>query len=373
MVRGSVESLGGMTATPLRALSIAGTYTSAKGITVATGILGPVSSTFFGLTYLLLLIPSAISFVKNVFYSHQLSKVMEAPENKTEAQKYAAGLRFLKGSLEGTPEDWEETALATLKDKSLWEGWDLKEAHIDPEELQLLSAEELHFIEERIGQERYDMLSHPKMVQHTQKAFINMKKRKEAELQRQTGGETVALVKKSGPLLKLLESGKGVEAAKEVFQTIKEESRKSRLLHGAIVFFCALGIFATIAGTVATGGGLPIAIAAIWVIASIGMLIIDGYCLYQAYQSGVLDTKDKAMFVIANTLLVIIAGAGTVLSGGLAPLIISGVVGGLWLVLAGYSYYKWKHPSKIEDEAVSSIKKQFIYHEESPLLKKKLA
>ena len=373
MVRGSVESLGGMTATPLRALSIAGTYTSAKGITVAAGILGPVSSTFFGLTYLLLLIPSAISLVKNILYSHQLNKVMEAPENQTEAQKYAAGLRFLKGSLEGTPEDWEKVALATLKDSSLWEGWNLKEAHLAPEELHLLSAEELHFIEERIGQEKYDMISHLKMVQHTQQAFINMKKCKEVELKRQTGGETVALVKKSGPLLKLLETGKGVEAAKEMFGTIHSEAGKSRLLHGAIILFCALGLFATIAGTVATGGGLPIAIAAIWVITSIGMLAIDGYFLYQAHQSGALDTKDKTMFLIANTLLLIIAGAGTVLSGGLAPLIISGVVGGLWLVLAGYSYYKWNRPSAIEEDTTSLIKRELPHHGEAFILKKKLA
>ena len=142
------------------------------------------------------------------------------------------------------------------------------------------------------------------------------------------------------------------------------------MLDGASVFFCILGVFALVAGTIATGGGLAIAGAALWVATSIGMLSIDGYFFYQACQSGAFDTKDKALFFVANALLLIVVGAGTVFSGGLVPLVISGVVGSLWLILAGYSYYKWNLQSKIEEQNDTAIKRELPHRGEAFVLNK---
>jgi len=346
IVRAPIEIGTGLTFAPFRALSIAATYTSAKSVTVAAGVFFKLGSALGALGYLLLMVPSFIFFKQNISFHKELDAVMNAPENETEAQKYEAGLKFLVDTLKGTPEDWEQTVVETVNNRSLWDGWILKEAHVDPEEVKHLSKEELAFIEKRIVQEGYESLHQPMMIEHTKQAFINMKKRKEVEFSRKTGFEATTLVKKAEPLLELLKVGKGVADAKELFGKIDTEKLKNRVLHGAIIFFCVVGVFALVAGMFASGGGLGIAIAAAWVVTMIGMLGIDGYFFYKAYQSGSLETSDKLIFFIANALLLMTVGAGIVFSGGLVPLIISGVVGSLWMVLAGYSYTKWRPPPK---------------------------
>ena len=352
MARAPMEIMTGLTFVPFRSLSIAATYTSAKSVTVAAGVFFKLGSAFGALGYLLLMIPSFIFLTQNISFHRKLSTVMNAPENKTEAQKYAAGLKFMIDALKGTPDDWEQAVVETVNNPLIREGEHVKDVIVDPEELELLSKEELDFIEDRIDREGYDMHDHPKMIEHTKQAFINMKKRKEVEFSRKTGFEATALVKKAGPLLELLKVGKGVADAKMLFGKIDVEKWKNRILHGAIIFFCAVGVFALVAGMFVSGGGIGIAIAAAWVVTMIGMLAIDGYFFYKACQSGSLETSDKLIFFIANALLLMTVGAGIVFSGGLVPLIISGVVGGLWMLLAGYSYKKWTPQPKtkvIED------------------------
>lgn len=374
MVRGPMEMLGGLTFTPFRALSIAATYTSAKSVTVAAGIFANVGSAFFALTYILLMIPSIMALYENISFHRELYEVMEAPENKTEAEKYHAGLKFLIDTLNGTEKDWEKTVKDLLADHSIVENGVVKVApEVDPEELKLLSQEELDYIDEEIDRAGFDIDNHPLMIAHAQAAFIKMKKRLEVEFSRKTGPEALSLIKKAEPLLELLKVGQGVEMAKELFSKIDTEKWKNRILHGALIFFCAVGVFALIAGMVASGGTLGIVIAAAWVVTTVGMLAIDGYFLYEAYKSGSLDTKDKLFFMVGTLILSIAAGAGIVFSGGLAPLIIAGVVGGIWMIYAGYSYMKWREPAPTAIQPVVNKVAIQKAEEEEALLKKRRA
>lgn len=226
VARAPMEVMGGVTFTAFRGLSIAGTYTAAKSVTTATTVMANIGSGFFGLTYLLLMIPSIVTLVKNVSFHRTLEKVMNDPAHETEAEKYHAGLSFMIDTLKGTKEDWKEVMDQVIEDESLWEDGHVKEIEISPEDLQLLTDEEIDYIEERVILEGYDEMSDPKMIEHGKQALINMKKRKEVDFTRKTGPETTSLVKVAEPLLDALKEGKEVGLAKSLFSKINMEKWK---------------------------------------------------------------------------------------------------------------------------------------------------
>ena len=96
------------------------------------------------------------------------------------------------------------------------------------------------------------------------------------------------------------------------------------------------------------------------------MLAVDGYCLWEAYKKGDPKLNDKIMMSIMGVFMTTAVVLGTVFSGGLAPLIASGVIGGLWLGLGAYSYYRWskKKPGADKIDEIVSKKAQEVLEDE---------
>nr|NGX51631.1 hypothetical protein [Chlamydiota bacterium] len=304
IAQASGQILGGLSSAPYTALSIASTLTSAKCVKVAATVFGRVGTGVSGVSSLLSLFPHIIALAQDFQFDSMVYEVMTAPENDTDAKKYHAGLTFMLKRLYGTPEEWAEIAVDTFFDNSLRAGWYYKKpAEISPEDLALLSSDELKFIDLCVAVKGFKGDSKYAMLGHLKHSFINWKKRMRADFIRKTGPKTLKLVSGAAALLPSLENGKEVKAAKRLFTEINKEKWTNRILHVALIGLTILGISALVAGTLSTGGTMSIVIAAALVVVSLGMVAINGYFLYQALQSGSFDTKDKVMFIFSTTLL----------------------------------------------------------------------
>jgi hypothetical protein len=338
IVRSPMEIMGGLTFTPFRALSIAATYTSSKVIVTAQFIFGTVGSAFFALTYLFLMIPSVMTLYKNISFSSKLSEAMK--EGETPYAKAKFGLLALMEEWKGTEEEKKAFLEKIAKDSKR------EEKEIDSS---LLTSDEQRFLlQEAMEYEPSDPFKRSILYGRFQEEFVKFKKEKEAEFIRKIGPEAAAWMKKElakpieEQLLYKVEWGKGIDQVEEVLKNVEKEALKNRLLHIGIVITSVIGAIALVAGSIFTGGAPLIIIAVAWVIASIGMLGIDGYFLYETLKQGEMDRNDKITFFVVNALLILIAGAGVFFSGGLAPLIIGSVMLALWVGVAAYSYYKWR-------------------------------
>ncbi|MCP5505824.1 MAG: hypothetical protein H7A38_02950 [Chlamydiales bacterium] len=353
MSRGPFEVLGGLTFTPFRALSIAAMYSSSKAVALAQVIFGTIGSAFFAVTYALLAIPSMISLHQNRKFDAKLTDAID--KHETRYAKAKMGIKTLMEEMTGTVEEKRAFLEKFAEDPKQWKGKDAEE--VDPS---LLTDKERRFLFEeatRLGAPDYTHVN--ELYDHFQVEFVKFKEKKEAQFGRKTGPETVAWVKRElakppqEQLLHQLEWGKGLDEAEEILGQVKNEMFKNRLLHLGIIVASLIGVAALIAGTIATGGGLGIAIAVAWVISAVGMLAIDGYFLYKALQQGEMNQKDKVAFFVMNVLMIAIAGAGIFFSGGLAPLIIGAVMLVLWIGVAGYAYYQSLQP--IEEEVTQPV------------------
>jgi len=364
MVRGAFETVGGAVFIPVRALSIAAAETSSKTVAQSALILGNVGSALFGVMYLLLAAPCAISMVKGIRFSSNLKKAMSDPELTTKRDQVKAGVDFVMEQFDLVRSDRKEIAKRVTEDPSIWDGENVKPIDISPEDEQLLSDYDKDYIKGFVGavgkKNDYDEFTQAQIGEHVKHEFIMEKKRKQAELGRKAGSETVALVKEeiSKPAEERLanrlldpEDLTAVEDAESFLDKIKGNANFNIWFNAAIVFFCVLGAVAFFVGMAGSGGALGIAIAVICVVVSLGMLAIDGYSLWQAYKQGDPQFKDKAVMSLMGLFMTTSLILGTVFSGGLVPLIAAGVIGLMWAGFAGYSYYRWsKQPPKVDDK-----------------------
>lgn len=361
MVRGVFEAAGGAVFIPVRALSIAAAQTSAKTVAQSALILGNIGSALFGITYLLLALPSAISMAKGLRFNAQLNEALEDPQHETEASQLRAGVLYLMDQLHLTRSDRKKTAHAATSDEGIWEKGRVKPIEIDPEDGKLLSQYDHDYVRGFVGKKfegaELDEISLALIENHVKKELIHLRKTKEAELGRKGGDEVIKLIKAEGEkpederlITRLLdpEDKEAIQEAQSVIEQVKKDTRFNIGFNAAIAFFSVLGAVAFFAGIAGTGGTLGLVIAMMWVVTSVAMFAIDGYCLWQAYKNGDPKFKDKLMMSLAGVFLVTAVVLGTVFSGGLAPLIASGVIGLIWLGVAGYSYYRWSHKPQEE-------------------------
>ena len=377
MARGGFEAAGGAVFIPLRALTIAAAQTNSVSLAQSAVVLGNVGSGLFGVTYLLLAVPSAISMTKGIKFGSALKSSMSEEGSKNE--KLQAGLKFVTSQLTLERSDRKEIANSVVNTPEIWDKGHVKPVTIEKEDRELLSQYDHHYaagFAGKVGELRgYDDITKAQLAEHIKLGFVNKKKLKEAVLGRAAGAETVDLVKEEmqkpegEQLINRLSDPSDTEAIKdaEVFLgKVKKNTSFNVWFNAAIVFLCVLGAFAFFAGMAGTGGALGIAVAAIWVFVSVGMLAVDGYCLWEAYKKGDPKLNDKIMMSIMGVFMTTAVVLGTVFSGGLAPLIASGVIGGLWLGLGAYSYYRWskKKPGADKIDEIVSKKAQEVLEDE---------
>lgn len=364
MVRGPLTTLSGVIAVPLRALSLAPTTASTQAsVQSASTVLGGVSSALGAITSLLVAIPSMVSVAKGAKFSWKLKAVIDDPEIQTKEEKLGAEIQYVMDQVDLTRSNRKEIALRVKKDASIWENGKVKPVDIDPEDEKLLSEHDMDYTDgfaEAISEEcDYDDCTVMQVKEHLKNEFIIKKKRKQREFGRKAGADSVKLIddevkkpEEEQLLNRLRDLGDitAVEKAEKFVEQIKKNTNFHLFLHAAVVFFYVLGAIASLAGILAgivgSGGGLGIAIAVLVVVFAIGGLAIDGYGLYQAYKNKDPKIKDKVVLALFGVLMTSTMILGVVFSGGVVPLVATGVVGLLWIGCAGYSYYQWSSKKK---------------------------
>lgn len=352
IARGPFEVLGGLAFTPFRALSIAAMYTSSKAVVVAQAVFGAIGSAFVVASYLFLMVPSIITLHQNRTFDAKLCGAIE--KHETRYGKVKMGIKTLMEELSGTVEEKRAFLKQFAEDPKKWKGKEVKA--VDPS---LLTDQERGFLFEeatRLGAPDYTHVN--ELYGRFKAEFVKFKEKKEAKFGRKTGPETVAWVKEElakppkEQLLHQLEWGKGLDQAEERLGQVKKEISKNRLLHIGMIVMNVIGfitvVAGTVVGTVSTGGALGVVIAVAWMISAVAMLAIDGYFLYKAVQHGDMNKNDKIAFFVVCTLMIGIAGAGMFFSGGIAPLVIGGMIIALWVGVAGYVYYQSRQPNHDE-------------------------
>jgi len=386
MARGGFETLYGAAFLPARILTLVSASNGSQAVAQSATALGNLGSVLGGVMYLLLAVPCAISMGKGVQFKVGLHSAMNDPELKTEREKLRAGIEYIMGKLVLKRDDRKELATQVVKDPNIWDGESIKPVDISEKDEEALSQNDKDYIEgftEAYGKKHdFDELTIAQLGQHMKLAFINGKKLKEAKLGRMAGAETVALVKEElgktegERLLERLldpEDLTAIEDAEKFLNQVDKNANFNIWFNAAIVVLCLLGAAAFFAGIFVTSGWGAIAIAIIWVVVSVGMLGIDGYCLWQAYKQGDPKFGDKVVMSLMGVMMTATVLTTFVFSGGLVPLIAAGVIGTMWAGAGAYSYYRWsKKP--VDDKKTNDVVQQkiaILQEEERRLLAEK--
>ncbi len=309
-IRGPNETLGALTFTTFRALSIAGAYTSGKALAAATMVFNHFGMASFGLSYIFFAIPSVIGLVQNGRLERKL------------AAKPGSEIKILKEELRGSYAE-RKAFVDKVKDGKVKD---------KPRDHSVLTTEDVGFLEREAGGDTA-------LLEKLKNAYPLFKKRGEKILARKAGEKTVQLIKELG------ERAPGKAETAVILSQVKKEMTWSRVYHVSMIVFCTIGMAAVVTGSIASGGTVGIIAAAAWLTTTIGMFGIDMYGLYKAWQAGNINLTDKVAFVAMNILLVLSMGAGIALSGGVAPIIVGAIVSGVYIVLGGYTYLRWNQRS----------------------------
>ena len=337
-LRGPIEILRGCSNVCAGVLSTLATYTACKGALAPALALKGVSYGFSGLIYLLLLIPSLITLVKNEQFGRKWHRAMA--REKGTRDKISAGLQTLIEELEGSEQE-KEAFLRKIVEKR--EIWDEKGAQVVAPELSPYPREPLEQKEAAfLLREAIKHTSNPECARrlygHFYQEYFHFKATKEADFIRKIGLRSLEALRNylNEEFVGDAEDPKGIEKGQEVIAHVKSEITKNKVLHFAIIFFSSLGIGIVIASGL---GGAGIVLPIAWIVLSLGMFAIDWHFLSEKLQLDKKDHGDEKRLFIANAFLMIVVGVVVSLGGSLAPLAIES----LWISgLVLYSIYQCK-------------------------------
>lgn len=134
-------------------------------------------------------------------------------------------------------------------------------------------------------------------------------------------------------------------SAENLVETIRT-SAKGQITENALVLsICALGVVAMILAMVFTAGTPLLISSAVMLVFSILMMAVDGYYLYQSYKSERPGSQDKNMTVfstimgVSSMLTLIILGLTGVVTMGVFPMAVAGVMCALWIGQNAVTYW----------------------------------
>jgi hypothetical protein len=185
------------------------------------------------------------------------------------------------------------------------------------------------------------------------KELVRMMKVKEAELARNTGIETVRLVKDElrKPLqdrfLNLLESSEenelALQEANKIIEVASKENLQNMILNIFIVGTCVIGVIGFVLASVFTAG-LPLYIAlSIIILSNVMMFGIDLYSFAEEVKDMKATPKDRLIIIITSALSIVFTAVGAMLSVGplvrLILILVGVLFAGFQLGVLGWSWY----------------------------------
>lgn len=172
------------------------------------------------------------------------------------------------------------------------------------------------------------------------------KERKETTLKKQVGEKVFETVQAH------LNSNVHAMDEKLVTDTVKAAKKnmyKSIVIDVAALIGCALGMAATVLGTVFSAGIFSL-VSMILSISMTGIWTgVDGYTLYQDYKNQNATLKDKLVMLLSTIALAAVSVVASVLAGTTVSLAITAAFTCSWLFYMLYMIYEWKSKSKEKD------------------------
>jgi hypothetical protein len=295
----------------LQGFSMASLYITAKSVVLSIKYLGYSVTGLGSVIYTLIMIPPAISATKQIYFSQQLK-----------AQRDVGwGLQFLVDQWKLTAEEREE-ALTTFSQE---ESEDLL-----PEEMARLTEEDRGFLE-RVDEGLRSSLA---------KELIRKMEVKEAELKRNTGSDTVALIREEV-------YSPGTRTAEEIIGLALEENRSKIILNICVVSAALIGLVGLVTVSVFTAG-IPLYIGLATMICSDLFLFgLDVHTFIQEVGSLKAAPKDRLLMLIISAISILAVALGAFLAvGPLAKLIVI-LIGlfftGIQLGILGWAWYNYEN------------------------------
>jgi hypothetical protein len=187
--------------------------------------------------------------------------------------------------------------------------------------------------------------------------------KKEAKIARVTSGECIKLIKEAqqSRLSERLESedpqvqAEAVKEAQHLMEKVFSSMSVNKRLNWALLLAGVIGLIATVLGCVFTAGIGPAVIAVVFLLVTLLMTYVDMSYLHMGLTSdGPIGKWDKwlvglntALCVISIITVIVLA---SVFSMGIAPLVISLVIGVLWLGVCTYTFVKLDQKQKKYEE-----------------------
>jgi len=338
LAKGGFETLGALFVLPSCILSLAAINASHKTAAVISAHFGKTGGVFCALTAFFISIPCSI----------RAGRLLNL-RNKMDA-KETSPIEVLAERLELSRKEKRKLAYTIVADPATRS--EFKE--FDPDEKALLTDTDKNYINDYVdafvNKGHFDDVTGDKVKSHLMLAFSHARQEKIADLERLIGSENVEMLQAYKNGKKPLDTGAFIE-----------KLRKEMTFHIRFNAFAAAVTFvagaALIAGIVASGGSLGLALAIIGVITSLGALGADGYCLYETYKKGQLKSADKVIFGMMVALMVTSIVAATLFSGGIAPLVATSVIGLVWMGLSIYSHRRYSSNAKEHEEALRQMQK----------------
>jgi hypothetical protein len=361
--RGVTECSMGFVLGTLRGLTIASVYTAAQSVALAGKIFGDLSTAFASAFYILIAVPPAITATKQISFKQKFDAKLE--ENSDPYKKARLGIEFLMNELTlGNDEREEALSIIPIGKYDDLIRMFSQQVELSAEEYGHLSHADFAFIAEKTrGVIKEIQTNHPHMSNlevasgHVKvrlaKELVRMMKVKEAELARNTGIETVRLVKDElrKPLqdrfLNLLESSEenelALQEANKIIEVASKENLQNMILNIFIVGTCVIGVIGFVLASVFTAG-LPLYIAlSIIILSNVMMFGIDLYSFAEEVKDMKATPKDRLIIIITSALSIVFTAVGAMLSVGplvrLILILVGVLFAGFQLGVLGWSWY----------------------------------
>lgn len=385
-VRGVSEIATGAIMVPVRALSIAATYTTAQSVVTAGRILGDVSTGAASVLYALLALPFAIQGVRQMQFRGKFSDQLDLGE--TRGMKALYGMQFLVDQLTLSESEREGVVSALPVDDydDLLEMLG-EEVSLTEEEFDILTDEEFAFISRKTHELLAQiMIDHPRLSNReiiSGQIKIRLAKElakkmmvKEVELARTTGNKTVQFVKEQLHLpareriITRLQADPNnelaIEEAENIIAIAKKENSKGLLLNTLIVLTCVIGIIGFILSSVFTAG-LPLYIAlGVIILSNVMMFCIDLYGFISEVKEMKSMPKDRAMMIFLSLLSMVFVAVGSVLATGPLATVIVLIVGlvfvGVQLGVLGWSWHNAEKDKAAKESGVQDQAHEYRHH-----------
>lgn len=192
------------------------------------------------------------------------------------------------------------------------------------------------------------------LAYHLEKTKI----KKEAKLSRVLNTKGLQALEGAGNLAALIERLKTNQPdptaeAKDLIDKVTSSNArvfKEATIISALMFF---GVAAMIASIVISSGLSLVVLSAILLVFGLTMTAIDGYFVYKSYQDEKRAPHDKMMlsisslFAIGSFATIVALGVSGVISFGIAPIIVAGILMAVWLAQNGISYWVLKRNERL--------------------------